>query len=342
MAPRKKAPKPVNFALQGGGAHGAFTWGVLDKFLEDGRVKINAITGTSAGAMNAVVLADGACRDGEDGAREALETFWHKVSAASQASVIKRSPLDVLFGQWSLDSSPTFLAFDLMTRFASPYEFNPLDINPLRDLVEELVDFNNVHTCRSIDLFVAATNVHTGKIRVFEKAEISLEAVMASACLPHLYQAVEIDGTPYWDGGYMGNPPLYPLFYNTDVSDTILVQINPVARYETPKTAREILNRMNEITFNSTLLRELRAVEFVTRLIEEGSLSQKDYRKMNIHRIASDKDLNPLSASSKFNAEWSFLLHLRDVGRDAAQSWLDEHYDALGNYGTLDLKAEFS
>ncbi len=342
MASRKNAPKPVNFALQGGGAHGAFTWGVLDKFLEDGRVKINAITGTSAGAMNAVVLADGACRSGEDGAREALEVFWHKVSAASQASVIKRSPLDVLFGQWSLDSSPTFLAFDLMTRFASPYEFNPLDINPLRDLVAELVDFNNVHTCRSIDLFVAATNVHTGKIRVFEKDEISLEAVMASACLPHLYQAVEIDGTPYWDGGYMGNPPLYPLFYHTDVADTILVQINPVARYETPKTAREILNRMNEITFNSTLLRELRAVEFVTRLIEEGSLSQKQYRKMNIHRIASDKDLNPLSASSKFNAEWSFLLHLRDVGREAARSWLDEHYDALGNHGTLDLKAEFS
>ncbi|MEP3278846.1 MAG: patatin-like phospholipase family protein [Stappiaceae bacterium] len=342
MAARKKTPKPVNFALQGGGAHGAFTWGVLDKFLEDGRVQINAITGTSAGAMNAVVMADGACRDGEDGAREALETFWRNVSTAGNASVIKRSPLDVLFGQWSLDASPAYLAFDIMTRFASPYEFNPLDINPLRDLVGELVNFDNVRKCRSIDLFVAATNVHTGKIKVFEKDEITLDAVMASACLPHLYQAVEIDDTPYWDGGFMGNPPLYPLFYHTDVADTILVQINPVARYETPKTAREILNRMNEITFNSTLLRELRAVEFVSRLIDEGSLSQEQYSKVHIHRISSDKDLNPLSASSKFNAEWSFLQHLRDIGREAAQLWLDEHYDALGKRGTLDLKAEFS
>ncbi|MEP2706618.1 MAG: patatin-like phospholipase family protein [Roseibium sp.] len=334
-------PKKINLALQGGGAHGAFTWGVLDWFLEDSRFTIDGITGTSAGAMNAVVLASGLEAGGEDGAREQLETFWREVSDEARMSPIKRSPLDILLGQWSLDYSPSYLYFDVLSRFASPYEFNPMNVNPLRDVLERIVDFDKVHCCSGVKLFIAATNVFTGKIRIFSEKEVTLDAVMASACLPQLYQAVEIDGEPYWDGGYMGNPPLYPLFYETETADVVLIQINPLERREVPKTARDILNRMNEITFNSTLLRELRAIDFVTRLIEEGKLSEDEYQKVHMHRITAE-DLKPLQASSKMNAEWEFLVELRDLGRQTAKDWLDRHYVDVGSRSTIDLRADIS
>ena len=334
-------PKNINLALQGGGAHGAFTWGVLDKFLEDDRLRIDAITGTSAGAMNAVVLASGMQAGGEEGARESLEAFWYAVSRKARFSPVQRSPLDMLLGQWSLDHSPSYLFFDVMTRFSSPYEFNPLNANPLRDVVGEIVDFDRVHACSQMKLFIAATNVFTGKIRVFSEKEVTLDAVMASACLPQMFQAVEIDGEPYWDGGYMGNPPLYPLFYATDTPDVVLIQINPLERRKVPKTAREIVNRVNEISFNSTLLRELRAIDFVTRLIEEGKLSRQDYTRVFMHRIAAD-ELKPMQASSKLNAEWVFLTNLKDLGRKTAEEWLDRHYDDVGNRSTLDLRSEIS
>ncbi|MHA7775966.1 patatin-like phospholipase family protein [Roseibium sp. M-1] len=334
-------PKNINLALQGGGAHGAFTWGVLDKFLEDDRLRIDAITGTSAGAMNAVVMASGMQAGGEKGARESLEAFWHAVSRRAQFSPVQRSPLDILLGQWSLDNSPSYLFFDVMTRFASPYEFNPLNVNPLRDVVDEIVDFDRVHACSQIKLFVAATNVFTGKIRVFSEKEVTLDAVMASACLPQMFQAVEIDGEPYWDGGFMGNPPLYPLFYATETPDVVLIQINPLERREVPKTAREIVNRVNEISFNSTLLRELRAIDFVTRLIEEGKLSRNDYTRVFMHRISAD-ELKPMQSSSKLNAEWTFLTKLRDLGRKTAADWLERHYDDIGQCSTLDLRSEIS
>ncbi|WP_417687661.1 patatin-like phospholipase family protein [Roseibium sp.] len=332
--------KRINLALQGGGAHGAFTWGVLDYFLEDNRFVIDGLTGTSAGAMNAVVLASGFQENGVDGAREKLEEFWRQVSQHAFLSPIKRSPIDIALGHWSLDFSPSFLAFELLSRFSSPYEFNPLNINPLRDVVESIVDFDRVHRCSKLKLFVAATNVFTGKIRVFSEKDVTLDAVMASACLPHLFQAVEIDGEPYWDGGYMGNPPIYPLFYNTGTPDVVLIQINPIERRETPKTAREILNRLNEITFNSTLLRELRAVDFVSRLIEDGKLSQDEYMKVFIHRVTTD-ELKPLQASSKVNAEWAFLKELKAMGRRAAETWIDSHFDDIGKRSTVDLRGEF-
>jgi NTE family protein len=335
-----KAPKPINLALQGGGAHGAFTWGVLDWMLESRRFTVEGISGTSAGAMNAVVLADGFHKGGEDGAREALERFWKAVSDQAWLSPLRRSPIDIIMGQWSLDMSPSYLAFDIASRFASPYEFNPLNINPLRDVVEATVDFEAVRACDRLKIFISATNVQSGKIKVFSDGEITLDAVMASACLPHVFQAVEIDGVPYWDGGYMGNPPLFPLFGTTGSSDTVLVQINPVERKETPRTAREILNRLNEITFNSTLLREMRAIEFVTRLIEDGKLEAGHYQKVHMHRISAT-ELNPLQASSKVNAEWRFLTHLRDIGRAAAQDWAEENYEAVGKRSSVDLRAEF-
>jgi len=335
-------PKLINLGLQGGGAHGAFTWGVIDHLLMDGRVGIQAITGTSAGAMNAVVMADGMAQNGAAGAREALNEFWHAVSKTAHASPIRRSGLDILFGNWSLDASPAYLFFDVLTRFSSPYDFNPFNINPLRDLVAAQVNFDNLTRCGDLRIFIAATNVHSGKIKIFDNAHINLDSVMASACLPHIFKAVEIDGTPYWDGGFMGNPPLYPLFYHGGVADTVLVQINPVERRETPKTARDILNRQNEITFNATLLRELRAIDFVTRLIDAGKLSPQEYKRIYMHRISADDNLNPLSSSSKLNAEWAFLTHLRDIGRRAAEKWLDAHYDSLGKGSTLDMRSEIN
>lgn len=334
--------KSVNLALQGGGSHGAFTWGVLDHFMEDGRVSVEGISGTSAGAMNAVVLAQGYMDGGADGAREALEQFWRKVSKLGKFSPIKRSPLDILTGSWSMDGSPAYMMMDLLSRVASPYDTNPLDINPLRDLVESSIDFEKVRACSALKLFIAATNVHSGKIKVFEREELTADMILASACLPFLYKAVEIEGVPYWDGGYVGNPPLYPLFHTTQSRDVIVVQVNPIERNETPKTAREILNRVNEISFNSSLLRELRSVEFVHRLLQENKLDKEHYADILVHRIEATDQLNPLSASSKMNSEWEFLVHLRDIGRESAKAFLDEHYKSLGAVSTLDLKHEFS
>jgi NTE family protein len=340
----RKAPaagrKVINLALQGGGAHGAFTWGVLDYLLEDDRFEIDGISGTSAGAMNAVTLACGLHQGGAEGARAKLREFWKKVSAHAYLSPIRRSPLDMALGQWSLDFSPSYIAMDLISRFASPYEFNPLNINPLQEVLEEVVDFNDVRSCGHVRVFVSATNVHTGKIKVFSGDELTPDAVMASACLPQVFQAVEIDGVPYWDGGYMGNPPLYPLFYETGTQDLLLVQINPIERKETPKTAREIQNRMNEITFNSTLLREMRSIEFVLRLLNEGKLNEEDYRKVNFHRIDGEA-LKPLQASSKSNAEWAFIEELFSIGRKTAQDWVERNYEAVGERSTVDLRAEF-
>ncbi|SFG84721.1 patatin-like phospholipase family protein [Neptunomonas qingdaonensis] len=334
--------KSVNLALQGGGSHGAFTWGVLDYFMEDGRVSVEGISGTSAGAMNAVVLAQGYMDGGADGARAALEQFWQQVSHMGRFSPIKRSPLGILTGSWSMDDSPAYMMLDLFSRVASPYDTNPLNINPLRELVESSIDFEKVRACSVLKLFIAATNVHSGKIKVFERKDLTADMILASACLPFLYQAVEIDGVPYWDGGYVGNPPLYPLFHTTKSRDVLIVQVNPIERNETPKTARDILNRVNEISFNSSLLRELRSVEFVHRLLQENKLDKEHYADILVHRIEATEQLNPLSASSKMNSEWEFLTHLRDIGRESAKAFLDEHYESLGVRSTLDLKHEFS
>jgi len=336
-AAKPAKPKNINLALQGGGAHGAFTWGVIDRLLEDGRLKIDAISGTSAGAMNAVVIADGFTRDGADGARQALHDFWHAVAIGARSSPIQSSPIDAFMGNWNLDFSPSFLMFDLISRLVSPYDLNPLNINPLRTLVEEQVDFDHVHHCGDVHLFVSATNVHTGRVRVFTNQEITVDAVMASACLPHIFQAVEIDGVPYWDGGYIGNPVLYPFFYHTQTPDIVLVQTNPIERKQTPKTAREILNRVNEISFNASLIKELRAIEFVSRLIDDDKLDPVDYMRTRMHLIDGGEALTAMSASSKLNAQWEFLCHLRDVGRDAASHWLDANFDNVGKQATFDL-----
>lgn len=333
--------KPINLALQGGGAHGAFTWGVLDALLEDGRVHVEGISGTSAGAMNGVVVADGLMRGGEDGARQALSDFWHAVSDAGRFSPLQRSLIDIFMGNWSLDNNPAYLFFDLMNRLASPYDMNPFDVNPLRDILDEFVDFERVRSCDEMKIFISATNVETGRVKVFNRRELTLDMVMASACLPFLFKAVEIDDVPYWDGGYMGNPVLFPFFQTCSSEDILIVQINPIERPGTPRTAREILNRVNEITFNGSLMKELRAIDFVRRLIEDGRLDRKDYRRINLHMVEAQDEIAPLGASSKLNAEWTFLRYLFAIGRDTALDWLDRHYEDLGQRSTVDMRALF-
>ncbi len=338
---KRAAPKLINLALQGGGAHGAFTWGVLDKLLEDGRIGIEAISGTSAGAMNAVVVADGLMKGGEDRAREGLRDFWKAVSDAGRGSPIQRSPIDVFMGNWSLDASPSYLFFDFLNRVASPYDLNPLNINPLRDLLAAQVDFETVRACDKMKVFISATNVETGRVKVFRRAELTADTVMASACLPFMFQAVEIEGVPYWDGGYMGNPVLFPFYAHCSSSDVVIVQINPMLREGTPRSAREILNRVNEITFNSSLLREFRAIDFVRRLIDEGRLEDSHYKRVLVHMVHGEEAMKPLGASSKLNAEWAFLTHLHDIGREAAAGWLDANFDKLGKDSTVDLRTLF-
>jgi NTE family protein len=336
------AKKLVNLALQGGGAHGAFTWGVLDKLLEDGRLAFEGLSGTSAGAVNAVVMIDGWTRNGREGARHALSAFWAEVARTARLSPLRRSPFDGFFRAWGMRETPAFLFFDILTRLFSPYELNPFDLNPLRDLVGRMVDFRRVKECTEIGLFVAATNVHTGRVRIFKKHEISLDVIMASTALPTLYRAVTIDGVPYWDGGYMGNPPLWPFFYSCEGEDVVIVQINPIERRRTPRTAAEIEDRVNEITFNASLLSELRAIDFVGRLLREGRLERGRYKDVRIHMIADVNAMPKLGLASKFDADWDFLVSLRDLGRSAAERFLTEHLDNIGKRSSVDVRALFA
>jgi len=330
-----RAPVLVDFALQGGGAHGAFTWGALDRLLEEPWLRIDGISGTSAGAMNAAVLVDGHAKDGADGARAALENFWRRVSNAAVLSPLRRTPLDILLGRWTLDHSPVFLAMDLMARVFSPYDLGPGGTNPLRDILAESVDFARLAQA-SIKLFITATNVRTGRGRVFRNDEITPDVLLASACLPTLFQAIEIDGEGYWDGGYSGNPTITPLVRECNSKDTILVQINPVERPGLPRSARDILNRLNEVSFNAVLLKELRMIALLRQVAQPDNSENAKWADMRIHRISSDVMVE-LGYSSKLNAEWEFLCMLRDEGRRAGDAFLTAHHEDLGRRSTFDL-----
>jgi NTE family protein len=328
-------PILVDLALQGGGAHGAFTWGVLDRLLEEPWLRIEGISGTSAGAMNAAVLADGHAAAGADAARVALEGFWRRVSRAALLSPLRRTPLDVLLDRWTLDHSPVFVALDLASRLFSPYDLNPGGSNPLREILAESIDFDRLAQGR-IKVFVTATNVRTGRGRVFRNPELTPDVLLASACLPTLFQAVEVDGEAYWDGGYTGNPTITPLVRECASRDTILVQINPVERRGTPRTARDILNRLNEVSFNSVLLKELRMIALLRQVASPGDCEGALWAGMRIHRVASEQMVE-LGYSSKLNAEWDFLCMLRDEGRRSADAFLTAHGKDLGRSSSLDL-----
>jgi NTE family protein len=336
-AKRDSAPLLMDLALQGGGAHGAFTWGVLDRLLEEPGLEIEGISGTSAGAMNAAVLISGQAAGGADGAKAALEQFWKRVSDAALLSPFRRTPLDVMLGRWTLDTSPMFVTLDLMARIFSPYDLNPHGANPLRDILADCIDFWRVAKSQ-VKLFVTATNVHTGRGHIFRNAELTPEVLLASACLPTLFQAIEIDGEAYWDGGYAGNPTITPLIRECSSSDTILVQVNPLERPGTPRSARDIINRVNEVSFNATLLKELRMMAVLRQVADPGNSEGARWAKMRIHRISS-ATMTELGYSSKLNAEWDFFVMLRNEGRRSAEAFLVAHRGDLGARSTLDLEA---
>lgn len=326
---------PIDLALQGGGSHGAFTWGVLDRLLEENWLRIVAISGTSAGAMNAAVLADGWTQGGAEGARNALANFWQRVSRAATFSPLRRSLLDRLMGRWTLDTSPAYIAMDLMSRLLSPYDLNPTGFHPLRDVLRESIDFERLARS-SIMLFVTATNVRTGRGRIFRNPDITPDVLLASGCLPTLFRAVEIDGEAYWDGGYVGNPTITPLVRESDAHDTILVQINPRERADMPRSAADILNRLNEVSFNSPLMKELRMIALLRQVADPGSGEGARWAQMRTHRIMTDT-LGKFGASSKLNVEWEFVTMLREAGRHAASAFLKSHADDLGRRSTTDL-----
>jgi NTE family protein len=332
-----RAPVLVDLALQGGGSHGAFTWGVLDRLIEEPWLRIEAISGTSAGAMNAALLADGWTQGGAEGARAALEAYWRRVSQAAAFSPLQRSPLDRLMGRWTLDTSPVYVAMDLMARVVSPYDLNPLGLNPLRNILAESIDFDRLARA-PIRLFITATSVRTGRGRIFRNKEITADVLLASACLPTMFHAIEIDGEPFWDGGYAGNPTLTPLVRESDAHDTILVQINPRERLEPPRTANEILNRLNEISFNSPLMKELRMMALLRQVADPGHGEGARWASMRTHRIMTDA-LAEFGASSKLNAEWAFVSLLKEEGRRSADAFLKAHADDIGQRSTTDLDA---
>jgi NTE family protein len=333
--------KKITLALQGGGAHGAFTWGVLDALLADGRLDVVGISGASAGAMNAVVFADGMREGGPARARKQLEEFWRGVSVNGGMSDEQRKLFDAFFGFFD----PLNLRDNAMQSasvYLSPYEFNPLKLNPLRDVIAKLVDFPGLRASDHLKLFVSATNVRSGKVRIFRRPELTIDMLMASACLPTVFQAVDIDGEAFWDGGYMGNPPLFPLYTETECADVILVQINPVCRPDVPRTSKDIMNRLNEITFNAPLLQEFRAIDFVARLIDLGRLDGTHYKKVRMHLIAGGAALDAYAADTKLTADFSLFQELFAIGRKAGEEFLRENYDAIGVCGTLELKEQLT
>lgn len=334
-APARSGPVPIDLALQGGGSHGAFTWGVLDRLLEEDWLRIEGISGTSAGAMNAAVLADGFAAGGRAGARAALDAYWGHVAEAARFSPFQRGPLDVLLGRWTLDHSPLFVTMDLMSRLYSPYDLNPGGANPLRAILEKAIDFERLRAS-PVKLFITATNVRTGRGRVFRNAEITPEVLMASACLPTLFQAVEVDGESYWDGGYSGNPTMTPLVRELESDDTILIPINPVERPGTPRTASEILNRLNEVSFNAVLLKELRMIALLRQVADPGNCEGAQWARMRIH-LVRNSIMDTLGYSSKLNAEWAFLSMLRDEGRKAADAFLAVDAGNIGKRSSVDL-----
>jgi len=335
--PRKR----IKLALQGGGSHGAFTWGALDRLLQDDRIEIEAIVGTSAGAMNTALLADGLAAGGPDLARRMLRQFWERTAELAAASPMQPSPIDRLSSPGSMAFSPGWRVADVMLKLFSPYQINPLNHNPLREVLEEVVDFPRLRAAAGPAAFVCATNVLNGRLRVFERRELSAAAVMASACLPQLFQAVEVDGEHYWDGGFSGNPPIFPLIYMGGGQDIVIIQLNPINIPEVPRDMRAILDRINTLAFNSSLMREMRMIRFVTDLIDRGDLDGERYLRLFIHTIDAEAELAAFDPASKLNADRGFLDHLFMLGSAQADRFLATHWDAIGLRSSTDVEKKF-
>ncbi|MFQ6547685.1 patatin-like phospholipase family protein [Aestuariibius sp. 2305UL40-4] len=321
--------RKIMLALQGGGSHGAIGWGALDALLDEPKLEITAISGTSAGAMNAAVLAAGWAAGGPGRAREALAAYWRAVSRSGMMSPLRRTPFSRWTGSWSLDDSPAYQWFDLMSRLVSPYQMTPGDLHPLRSILAEHVDFAALNSDAAPRVYITATNVRTGLPRVFSQPNLTAEGLLASAALPSMFKAVEIDGEAYWDGGYVGNPALFPLIRSRRACDLILIQTNPFSRPDVPTTSRDINNRLNEITFNSALLKELRAAMMARR-------AMPDVPDIRLHRVHADDELAQFSPSSKLNVEWAYLSHLHDRGLAHGEAFLRRHGADIGQRATFD------
>jgi NTE family protein len=338
----KLEKKNVGIALQGGGAHGAFTWGVLDRLLEEDAIVADAMCGTSAGAVNAVTCAYGLHIGGPAKAKELLEELWRKV-ALSGSFLFKPGMMDKAYGNGDIYNSAGYMMVNAITQVLSPYNFNPFNYNPLRDILSNLIDFEELHRYNKKKLFICATNVKTNKAKIFSNKEITVDSVMASACLPFLFQAVEIEGEFYWDGGYMGNPPIFPIITNTSLRDIVLVKINSININSVPTTARDIADRVNEISFNSSLINEMKLIHYRNELIRNGILKSDDKinREIFVHTISGYDALSQLSYSSKMNTSWEFLLDLKQRGREIAEKWLATDYKEVGLKSTFDVEEHF-
>ncbi|MBS1161417.1 MAG: patatin-like phospholipase family protein [Proteobacteria bacterium] len=329
----------LNLALQGGGAHGAFTWGVLDALLEDGRFAFEGVSGTSAGAMNAACLAQGLMAGGRDGARAALADFW--------TAVAKSSPFDQ--GTTAAPLSPALKMMLQWTEHLSPEQLNPLDLNPLRDIISRQIDFARLRRQCPVKLFIAATHANSGKLRIFKNHEMSVDALLASACLPTIHRTVVIDGEPYWDGGYSANPAVFPLFYECRSSDILLILLTPLRYSETPESAQDIRLRLRELAFNSTFLREMRMYAHLREQVGDSWLPkwlplnrfEQRISRLRFHAISADALLGALPAESKLTVDLAFFEALRDDGREHARAWLAERGAAVGRQSTLDLAKLF-
>ncbi|MCW8399551.1 patatin-like phospholipase family protein [Legionella sp. PATHC038] len=339
----KKTRKTINLGLQGGGAHGAFTWGVLDYLLEDGRLDIEGLSSTSAGTMNAAILAQGLLNNDRDEARQALYDFWEEISKVNSLMSFKHWFGDSWFSleQFSLDHSPFYFWFEIITHLMSPYQFNPFNLNPMRTILENSIDFEALRKRSTVKLFVCATNVETGKVRIFTNPELTVDTLLASGCLPFLFQSVKIKDQYYWDGGYIGNPAIYPLIYNCTCQDVVIVHINPIIRPGSLYHVGEILNRVNEVSFNSSLMREMRAIAFVTDLIDSKQTEGLDLKRMHMHSIRSDDEMTKHDVSTKLNADWNFLVYLRDRGRLIAKKWCQDNFSKIGKESSVDIRKEF-
>ncbi len=342
-SPVPQGPKVVNLALQGGGSHGAFTWGVLDRLLEeDAYLKIEGLSGTSAGAMNAAIFAQGYIKGGAFGARDLLDQYWRGVSKLASFGVARRNMVDKMMGNWNLDQNPGAAMLTTWQRMVSPYQTNPLNINPLRDMIEQMIDFDAIRNSSKFRLFICATRVETGRPRVFERKELTLDALMASACLPLTFQAVTIDGEPYWDGGYTANPALMPLIETASSPDLVLVPITPFSRPGTPGKPVEIINRANEIGFAVPLLSELNTIALARKLVLDQPIRSEEaerFARLRLHMLSAENEMREFGAASKFNVQLDFLLRLKEIGRNAADRWLKANWDHLGHRPSVDVDA---
>jgi len=342
------AKKQINLALQGGGAHGAFTWGVLDRLLEEDELEVCAISGTSAGALNGAAFKAGTITGGRQGARDNLDWLWERVAGVGDLHLSAwMTPFSAATISTAMAYSWPVAVSDAMSRVISPYVYGPLYENPLSDIVRK---FNYDHVCggEAPRFFVCATKVRDGKIRVFQGDEIGPDALLASACLPTLFQAVEIDDPQtgrreaFWDGGYTGNPALFPLYADDLPGDVVIININPLERDEIPRSPQQIQNRINEISFNSSLLRELRAIEFVQRLLDSGKVEEGQMARVRVHMIADDDLMSKLSTATKNFPNPAVIAALKQAGRAAAEKFLSKDIDHVGKRSSLDLKEMFS